>query len=77
MGASGSSINSVNGSISIQIFGFLVKNGKIVSRIEPAIMTTTIFELLKNIEGISSELIFTNNSSASPSLLIKDISIAS
>ncbi|MBQ6324388.1 MAG: TldD/PmbA family protein [Bacilli bacterium] len=77
MGSMGTSINTVTGAISIQIFGFLIKNGEIVCGINPAVMTTTIFELLNNIEEIASELEFTSLSSASPALLIKDISIAS
>jgi len=76
MGASGTSINTVNGSISLQIFGFVVKNGKIESGLEPSIMTTTIFELLSNIEKVGDDLKFTATSSASPSLWIKGISIA-
>lgn len=76
MGATGTSINSVNGQISLQIFGFVIKDGKIISGFEPSIMTTTIFELFTNIKKIGNDLIFTNTSSASPSLLIKDISIA-
>jgi len=77
MGSMGSAISSVTGAISIQVFGFKVKDGVIVSGINPAIMTTTIFELLTNISEISSELKFTNTNSASPALLIDDISIAS
>ena len=76
MGASGTSINTVNGQISLQIFGFLIKDGKIVSGIEPSIMTTTIFELLTNVKEIGNDLQFTNLHAASPSLYIKDISIA-
>lgn len=76
MGESATSINSVNGNISIQIFGFLVENGEIISGIEPAIMTTTIFELLSNVEEIGNEIKFTMTSTASPLLLIKNISIA-
>ena len=76
MGASNTSINVVNGQISLQIFGFLVEDGKIVKGIEPSIMTTTIFELLNNIEEIGSDLTFTNTQVASPSLYIKNISIA-
>ena len=76
MGAMGSSINCVTGQISLQIFGFIIKDGKIVSGLEPSIMTTTIFELLSNIQEIGSDLKFTNTTSASPSLLINQISIA-
>lgn len=76
MGAQGTSINNVNGNISLQVFGFIVKDGKIVSGIEPCIMTTTIFELLSNIREIGSDLQFIMTSTASPSLLIDNISIA-
>ena len=77
MGSMSSAINTVNGQISLQIFGFIVKDGKIVKGFEPAIMTTTIFELFSNIEAIGNDLVFTNTNCASPSILIKDISIAS
>ena len=77
MGAQGSAINHTNGGISLQVFGFIVKDGKLVKGFIPAIMTTTIFELLSNIEMIGNDLTFTNTACASPSLLIKNISIAS
>ena len=76
MGASGTSISTVTGNISLQIFGFKIEDGKIVSGIEPCIMTTTIFELLSNIREVGSDLQFIMTSSASPSLLIDSISIA-
>lgn len=76
MGAQGTAINNVNGNISLQVFGFIVKEGKIISGIEPCIMTTTIFELLSNIREIGSDLQFIMTSTASPSLLIDNISIA-
>lgn len=76
MEASGTSINYTTGNISIQIFGFIVENGKIKSGFEPCIMTTTIFELLSNIEDLSDKLCFTNIKTSSPALLINDISIS-
>ena len=76
MGSANTSIDLVTGNISIQIFGFLIKDGKIVSGIEPSIMTTTIFELLSNIEEIGDDLTFTNTRVGSPSIFIKNISIA-
>lgn len=76
MGAIGTSINTITGNISLQIFGFKVEDGKIVSGIEPCIMSTSIFELLSNISEIGNDLQFTMTSSASPSLLINNISIA-
>lgn len=76
MGAQGTSINSSTGNISIQIFGFKIEKGRIKSGIEPCIMTTTIFELLSNVQDISDNLNFTMTSAASPDLLVTDISIA-
>lgn len=76
MESGGTSINSVNGNISLQVFGFVVENGKLVSGIEASILTSTIYEILSNIEEISNNLQFTYTSSASPAMLIKGISIA-
>lgn len=77
MGASGTSMNETTGSISIQIFGFLIKNGKIVSGFEPAIMTTTIFEILSNIENIGNDLTFNRKDIGCPSIYVSNIYIAS
>ena len=77
MGASGTSRNETPGSISIQIFGFLIKNGKIVSGFEPAIMTTTIFEILSNIENIGNDLTFNRKDIGCPSIYVSNIYIAS
>lgn len=77
MGSSGSAINQINGNISLQVFGYMIKDGKIVSGFMPCVMTTTIFELLENVEEIGNDLTFTNLCCGSPSIYIKDISIAS
>lgn len=76
MESGGTSINSVNGNISLQVFGFIVENGELVSGIEPAILTSNIYELLSNIDEISNNLQFTYTSTASPAMLIRKISIA-
>lgn len=76
MGSQGSSINTTSGNISMQVFGYIIENGKLVCGFEPAVLTTTIFELLTNIEEIGNNLKFVMDTAASPSLYIKDISIA-
>lgn len=76
MGSMGSSINNVSGNISMQVFGYIIENGKLVCGFEPAVLTTSIFELLSNIVEIGNDLKFIMRSSASPSLYIKDMSIA-
>lgn len=76
MGSMGSSINESSGNISMQVFGYIIENGKIVCGFEPAVLTSSIFELLTNVEEIGNDLQFIMKSSASPSIYIKDISIA-
>lgn len=76
MGSMGASINTTSGNISMQIFGYIIENGQLVCGFEPAVFTTSIFELLSNIVEIGNELKFIMRSSASPSLYIKDISVA-
>lgn len=77
MGASGTSMNESTGNISIQVFGYIIKDGKIISGFNPAIMSTTIYELLSNIEEVGNDLTFIRKDLGTPSLYIKNISIAS
>ena len=77
MGASNTSISATTGNISLQIFGFIIEDGKIKSGFNPCIMTTSIFELFNNVKLIGDTLEFTNTKAASPILLIKNISVAS
>ena len=76
MGSSGTSVNVSTGSISLQIFGFVIENGKMKCGFEPCVMTTTFSELLHNVEEVGKDLEFYNFSSASPELYIKNISVA-
>ena len=76
MGAQNTAISCSTGNISLQIFGFIIQDGEIVSSFTPCIMTTTIFELFSNIEEIASDLTFEKKTSASPSILVSNISIA-
>lgn len=77
MGASNTSISATTGNISLQIFGFIIEDGKIKSGFNPCIMTTSIFELFNNVKSIGDTLEFTNTKAASPILLIENISVAS
>ncbi len=76
MGTS-TAINTTNGNMSIQIIGYKVENGKIVSGIKPCIMTTTINDFLNNIYMVGNDLKFKNTSSGAVSVLIKDMKISS
>lgn len=75
MGADNTSINANTGNISVQVFGFIIENGKIKSGLKPCILTTNIFELLSNIKEIGNDLKFTTVKVGSPSILIEKISI--
>lgn len=77
MGSMNTAINTNTGNISLQIFGFIIENGEIKCGFEPCIMTTTIFELLSNIEEIENQVTFIKQNVGSPCLLVKNISIAS
>ncbi len=77
MGSMNTAINPNTGNISLQVFGFIIENGKIKCGFEPSVMTTTIFEFLSNIEEIENQVTFIKQSVGSPCLLIRDISIAS
>lgn len=77
MGASNTSISATTGNISLQIFGFIIENGKIKCGFNPCIMTTTIFELFNNVKMIGNNVEFTNVKAASPVLFVSDISVAS
>ena len=77
MGSSNTAISTTTGNISIQIFGFIVENGKIKCGFTPCIMTTNIFELFNNIRLIGDTIEFTNKKAASPVILVNNISIAS
>ena len=72
----GSAINTSSGDVSMQVFGYIIEDGKLVSGFTPAVLTSTIFELLSNIESIGNDLHFSTQVGAAPSLYIKNISIA-
>lgn len=73
----GDSISIEKGNISLQIFGYLVEDGKIKCGIKPAILTTTFDEVLNKLQGIGNDLLFSMPQVGSPSLLFDNLSIAS
>lgn len=73
----GTTLNPITGDISVQIYGNIVKNGKIGPTFEPCILTTTIFELFTNIKELGSQKEFKTIKTASPKILIENMSISS
>lgn len=76
MGSMGTSINTTTGNISMQVFGYIIEDGKLVCGFEPAVLTSSIFELLTNIDDIGNDLQFIMKSTASPTISVSNISIA-
>lgn len=70
-------LNGTNGQISAQIFGFIIRNGKIDTSFETCIMSTTIFELLNNIKEIANKIEFKTEIAGAAAILVENMSIAS
>lgn len=73
----GTMLNKTTGIISVQVFGFIIKNGKITKSFEPCILTTSIFDLFSNVLQISDSLAFKTLTVGSPELLVENMSISS
>lgn len=77
MSSGGVFLNKIDGKISAPIFGFIIKEGKITNAFETCIISTNIFDLLKNIKEIGDNLEFKTEISGSPSVLVENMSITS
>lgn len=71
-----SGANAISGEFSLAAKGFNIENGKKTSPIEQITVAGNFFNLLKNIEEIGSDLKFPMSSVGSPSLIVKELSIA-
>lgn len=67
--------NYTSKDITFQAYGLLVKNGKIVSGLKPFIVDTNYFELLNSVREVGNDLYFADKTSASPSIIVDNISI--
>lgn len=77
METGGTVLNLSTGEISVQVFGFIVENGKITKGLESCILTTNIFDLFTNIKLIGNDLDFKTINVGSPSILVENVSISS
>ena len=71
-----SGIDIKSGIISLQAEGLFVSNGKVVKGLDTIIFSTDLFELFNNVVMVGNDYSSANSSFNSPSLLIKDITIA-
>lgn len=68
--------NQVTGDFSLAARGFVIENGKKGHPVEQITVAGNFFELLKDIEEIGNDLEFLMSATASPSLIIRELSIA-
>ncbi len=70
--------NAVTGDFSVESAGYLLKDGKKTSPVKSFTIAGNFFELLLNIEALGSDLYidFAGSPFGSPSVLLKDISVA-
>lgn len=71
-----SGANSITGDFSLAAKGFYIENGKKSYPVEQITVAGNYFQLLKDIEKIGEDLKFPMSSVGSPSVIIKELSIA-
>ncbi|WBW97522.1 TldD/PmbA family protein [Oceanirhabdus sp. W0125-5] len=75
-----SGANSTTGDFSLSAKGFLIENGVLIKPVEQITISGNYFELLKNIEEVGCDLRFSyigsTSSYGSPSIIVKELSIA-
>ena len=76
IGRPGTGANSITGDFSLAAKGFYIKDGKKSYPVEQITIAGNFFSMLKDIEAVGSDLKFPMSSIGSPSIKIKEISIA-
>lgn len=71
-----SGANSITGDFSLAAKGFYIKYGKKAFPVEQITVAGNYFDLLKNIEAIGNDLKFPLSSIGSPSVIVKELSVA-
>lgn len=68
--------SAVTGDFSLAAKGFMIENGKKTFPVEQITVAGNFFTLLKDIEAVGSDLKFPMSSIGSPSIIVKELSIA-
>jgi PmbA protein len=71
-----SGANAVSGDFSLGAKGFLIKNGKVDRPVNQITIAGNFFELLRDIEAVGSDLEFGASCFASPTLMVRSLSVA-
>jgi PmbA protein len=74
-----SGTNTISGDFSCSADGFMIENGKVTTPVEQITVAGNFFQLLKDIEGVGSDLRFTSTAPGAygmPSVLVKELKIS-
>lgn len=73
----GTTVNPTTGIISVQVFGSIIKDGKIFKDFEPCVLTINLFDLFSNVVEIGNDLEYKTSITASPTIIVDNVSISS
>lgn len=71
----GSGVNSVTGDFSQGASGYWIENGEITYPVQEITIAGNVLNVLKNVQAIGSDLSFKRGSTASPTLLISEMTV--
>lgn len=71
----GSGVNSVTGDFSQGASGFWIENGEITYPVQEITIAGNVLKVLKNVQAIGNDLSFRYGSTASPTLLISEMTV--
>ena len=73
----GTTVNPTTGIISVQVFGSIIKEGKLIKDFEPCVLTINLFDLFSNVVEIGNDLEYKTGITAAPSMIVDNVSISS
>ncbi|HMS43604.1 MAG TPA: metallopeptidase TldD-related protein, partial [Pyrinomonadaceae bacterium] len=71
----GSGVNSVTGDFSQGASGYWIENGEITFPVQEITIAGNVLKVLKNVQAIGNDLSFKLGSTASPTLLISEMTV--
>lgn len=71
----GSGVNSVTGDFSQGASGFWIENGEITFPVQEITIAGNVLSVLKNVRGVGNDLTFKLGSTASPTLLVSEMTV--
>nr|WIF89283.1 metallopeptidase TldD-related protein [Acholeplasma laidlawii] len=69
-------VNHSNGSFSLQAGGVFIKDGKLDHPVKMVVLSGNWFDVLKNIQGIGSDLTFDVSGTGSPTVHVGELMVS-